>query len=79
MKVKIKVGSTVERFGKDRYQPDCAITRLICLGKRLTPMGNVPPIRMKDLQNILKEGIEIEYSGVREPELDKIGAKKIDG
>ena len=78
MKVRLKVGTKVERFGKDRYTPDCPISRLMCLAKRLTPAKNISPIRMKDVKNILDEGFEIEYTGTRDEELDQIGAVKID-
>ena len=78
MKVRVKVGNAIERFGRDRYVPDCPITRLMCMAKELTPKKNIPPIRMKDIENLLHEGFEIEYSGERDPILDNLGAVKID-
>lgn len=78
MKVCLKVGTVRERFGNDRYTPNCPISRLMCLSKKLTPKKNVPPIHLKDVKNIIEEGIEVEYIGTRDPELDKLGAKKVD-
>lgn len=76
--VKLSCGSLIETIGRERYMPDCPISRafIACrFDKNRRPNPHILP---KDVQNFVDQGIKIEYRGRRSKTLDKMGATKTD-
>ncbi len=78
MKMKILVKPKIETCGKERYFPDCPLSRALCISKVVKGRRENPHILPQDVQAFIHEDIKVEYTGRRNEVLDKLGAVKID-
>lgn len=76
--MKILVKPSSETLGKEFYFPDCPISRALVMCKFVKTIRENPRILPRDVQNFMKEGIDVEYRGRRSETLDQLGATKTD-
>ena len=78
IKMRIIVKPIIETCGRERYFPDCQLSRALCKSKIIAGRREKPNILPRDVEAFINENIAVEYSGRQSATLDNLGAEQVD-